>query len=954
MKNILLIFGLLIIFQTANCQEVITDLLHKEGDLSSSPSDFVEFNQKLYFAAFTESNGREIWVTNGNENESYLLKDINPGKNSGIQTSLTETSVISNNTLYFIANDGISNGEIWKTDGTKDGTKKITTFLNSNISKLTLIGENFYFLIKNKDSLEVWISDGSEEGTKIVKENLPIWNTPSFQGKCNNNFIFTFQPYGSNNCRVWRSDGTTDGTYPLTDEIDGNGAGPNSGLSQYIEFNNELYFVSRYYLHKTDGTLANTVDIAALHSATTRLIDFADVIKTNGKLYFSFFEADYNRLFIWESDGTQSGSNKIYDESGSRYFMTSNLIGNDNSLIFCGVNNNGGTSLINLNLVDYSATYIKELQDSIEAPFIFSQYFDTCILKKINENKIFCSSPRGNYQRKGWISELTEETTNNVEVLDRVSNIFNFESSIYFSNYSESEGKELWKSDTNHENFQLLDNINKSKYGLYNESLQSLNSSLIFNANNGTIGDEIWNYNGTTSLLKDINKGKSSSNSTSFVDYNNEIYFVANDSIHGYEIWRTNGTAPGTEIVHDIIEGSGSSYPWFLTNHKGILFFIVYKDGHYHLCKSDGSNLEFIKDLGENDYGFAFEVKEMESSGNYLYFVTSAAGEDLWISDGTEAGTNKIKDLFSCKNLTDVNGKLFFTAYDLYKGETELWNTDGTETNTKLVKDIGLEYSSEPKDLFNFNGLLFFTAMTNESGRELWKSDGTENGTIQVVDINTGIQNAFLDVNFSILNNTLFFSANNSENGFELWKTDGSEIGTEMVKDINAGIESSIPSELVPINDLIYFQAYTAEHGSELWQTDGTESGTLMVADILPGNLNSNPYNITSVNNEVFFIAGTNSSGRQIWKVPYNTLNSVTEFFSETEITVHPNPSIDIIHFDTDSKIGSIAIYNSNGQLISIKKLVNNSINIAQLPSGLYIMRFDIGGKTINKKILKN
>ncbi|MFT4803488.1 MAG: hypothetical protein ACI9YE_000681 [Psychroserpens sp.] len=42
MKNTLLIFGLLIIFQTANCQEVITDFLHKEGDLSSSPSDFVK------------------------------------------------------------------------------------------------------------------------------------------------------------------------------------------------------------------------------------------------------------------------------------------------------------------------------------------------------------------------------------------------------------------------------------------------------------------------------------------------------------------------------------------------------------------------------------------------------------------------------------------------------------------------------------------------------------------------------------------------------------------------------------------------------------------------------------------------------------------------------------------------------------------------------------------------
>ena len=945
-----------------NGQEVITDFVHKDGDKSSSPSDFVEFNQKLYFEATSESTGREIWVSNGKENETYLLKDINPGNNSGIQTSFSETSVIINNTLYFIASDGISDGEIWKTDGTHDGTEKVTDFLNSNISKLTLIGENFYFLIKNNDSLQVWISDGTESGTKIVKENLPIWNSPTFQGKCNNTFIFTFQPYGTNYSKVWRSDGTSDGTYPITEEIDGNGAGPggSSALTQYIEFNNKMYFVARSInifgypicvgIMKTDGTLENTVPVKAVHDGATRLIDYADVIEANGKLYFSFFEVDYNRLFIWETDGTESGSNKIYDETGSRYFMTSNLLGNDNSLIFCGVNNTGGTSLINLHLTDYSTDYIKELQNNIEAPFFTPEI---CILKKINENKIFCSSPSSNNKRKGWISELTEETTNNIEILDGVSNIFNYENSIYFSKTSDMEGSELWKSDNNHEYFFLLDNINKSKYGLSNKPLKSINSNLIFTANNGIIGDEVWYYNGTTNLLKDIRKGSSSSYSSSFINYNNEIYFIANDSIHGYELWRTNGAESGTEIAHDIIEGTGSSYPKLLTLHKGILFFIAYKDSHYHLCKSDGSNIEFIKDLGENDYGLAFGVEEMKSSGDYLYFVTSSAGEDLWISDGTETGTYKLKDFNTCYNLTDVDGKVFFTATEIYKGENELWYTDGTVSNTKLVKDISLGYSSEPKDLINFKGLLFFTAITNESGRELWKSDGTENGTIQVADINVGIGSSFLDANFCILNSTLFFNATDNENGFELWRTDGTEVGTEMVIDINSGIEGSFPTQLVAINDLIYFQAFDLENGSELWKTDGTESGTLLVSDIFSGSLSSSPSNIASVNNDVFFIAETINRGRQIWKIPYNTVNSIPGTFSETKITVYPNPCVDYIYFNTSLRLENISIYNTNGQLIRIEELTNNRINVSELPSGLYIIRFDTNGKIINKKIIK-
>ena len=55
------------------------------------------------------------------------------------------------------------------------------------------------------------------------------------------------------------------------------------------------------------------------------------------------------------------GTNKIYDEYSDRYFVTFNLIGIDDNLIFCGVNDTGGSSLVKLNLIDYSTTHLKEL-----------------------------------------------------------------------------------------------------------------------------------------------------------------------------------------------------------------------------------------------------------------------------------------------------------------------------------------------------------------------------------------------------------------------------------------------------------------------------------------------------------------------------------------------------------------------------------------------------------------
>ena len=86
-------------------------------------------------------------------------------------------------------------------------------------------------------------------------------------------------------------------------------------------------------------------------------------------------------------------------------------------------------------------------------------------------------------------------------------------------------------------------------------------------------------------------------------------------------------------------------------------------------------------------------------------------------------------------NLTDVNGTLFFSANDDANGQ-ELWKSDGTEAGTSMVKNI-LAGSSGifSKNLTEVNGTLFFTADDGTNGSELWKSDGTDAGTVMVKDI---------------------------------------------------------------------------------------------------------------------------------------------------------------------------------------------------------------------------
>jgi ELWxxDGT repeat protein len=101
----------------------------------------------------------------------------------------------------------------------------------------------------------------------------------------------------------------------------------------------------------------------------------------------------------------------------------------------------------------------------------------------------------------------------------------------------------------------------------------------------------------------------------------------------------------------------------------------------------------------------------------------------------------------------------------------ELWTSDGTAEGTRLVKDIlpGPD-GAFPRDLTDVNGTLYFAAHDGLTGRELWKSDGTEAGTVRVADIHPGIGSAAPSA-LANVDGTLFFRATDGLEGTELWRT---------------------------------------------------------------------------------------------------------------------------------------------------------------------------------------
>jgi len=97
---------------------------------SSFPYDLTELNGVLIFTAFDYDHGRELWRSDGTLNGTYLLKDILPGYPSSFLREITRLG----DRLYFVANDGRHGHELWVTDGTADGTQLVEDLLPGPMS----------------------------------------------------------------------------------------------------------------------------------------------------------------------------------------------------------------------------------------------------------------------------------------------------------------------------------------------------------------------------------------------------------------------------------------------------------------------------------------------------------------------------------------------------------------------------------------------------------------------------------------------------------------------------------------------------------------------------------------------------------------------------------------------------------------------------------------------------
>ncbi|MGB9633496.1 MAG: ELWxxDGT repeat protein, partial [Chloroflexaceae bacterium] len=337
-------------------------------------------------------------------------------------------------------------------------------------------------------------------------------------------------------------------------------------------------------------------------------------------------------------------------------------------------------------------------------------------------------------------------------------------------------------------------------------------------------------------------------------------------------------------MVKDLRAGAGGSAPEMLTV-IGQHFFFVADDGTHgrELWISDGTEAgtALLKDIWPGAGGFGLPTEPwLTVVGDRLYFVainTNGHGvfahNVLWISDGTEQGTRPVNDAPSAyptdpSHLKAYNGRVFFFGVDPPHGE-ELWTSDGTAQGTFLVKDVmpGNVWSY-PSQLTVANNRLFFAAYRSEHHIEPWISDGTEEGTRLVRDIHPDSHS--WPGGLIAFRERLAFFASDGVHGKELWISDGTAEGTFLVRDMRAGPDDFVglwdPAISIAVaGDALFFVGDDGVHGHELWTSDGTAAGTRLVRDLRVGAPGAMPRNLTPAHGRLFFSADDGAHGAELW-----------------------------------------------------------------------------------------
>ena len=869
-----------------------------------------ELGGVLFFAAVDPMHGQELWRSDGTPEGTWLVRDIRPGRmGAGINNLIAHQG-----RLYFFANDGVWGLELWTSNGSREGTRLVrdvcpgscwVSYQITHEKALVSAGSQLFFPAGRYGDLDLWRSDGTRDGTRRVIDTCPGCNnqlernlTPLPDGR----LFFTAASNPQVGSELWVSDGTPQGTR----ELDLSPGFPGSGPSNLFALGNRvLFWTGSDTLWVSDGTVAGSQVVRS----SLLLPSWEPPVVWKDAAYFA-----NNFGELWRTDGTPGGTTllRTFGTAQSAPYYTPNhptrLTPLKDSLLFIAWDPSRGAALWQTRGTPSTTRVLRDPVPGADSP-------DLAGLRRVG-NRGFFFTRRAEGPFDLWVSDGKATGTRRLTTLCQTAGEcvapgrhdllgvdgLAVDGLAFFPVHSKGGGSELWRSDGSAGGtFQVRD-IHSGPGSSALGEVAALDGRAVFSAltTSPTIAPaNLWSSDGTAAGTVPVEW--QAHWPQDFVRQGNHLYFSgAGLSAPGEPFffspkgfWRTDGTAAGTERLADLFNLD-------LLALDGSLLFLQARDAESpsegtgtELWRSDGTpaGTRLVVDLdqqGEEIIGSP-SIWDVGSShpgppvrlGPILLFAADdgLSGRELWATNGTSAGTRKVRDINQQDEgedyyfvpgesypefLVRLGGKVLFVADDGLSGR-ELWVTDGTEAGTRQLRDLrpGAE-GSAPHDLVELGGLVYFFASVQGVGEALWQTDGTAAGTVQVKSL------ALLGYpswgrELTRAGSRLFFVADNEVIGPELHVSNGTLAGTRLVRQIRTGVNGSYPQSFKVVDGVLIFAADDGAHGLEPWRSDGTAAGTWRLGDLAPGQAASAPTSFSDAGSLLFFAADDGAHGRELW-----------------------------------------------------------------------------------------
>jgi ELWxxDGT repeat protein len=335
---------------------------------------------------------------------------------------------------------------------------------------------------------------------------------------------------------------------------------------------------------------------------------------------------------------------------------------------------------------------------------------------------------------------------------------------------------------------------------------------------------ELWRTDGTvagTVLLRQM--PAMSLNVFNSARLGNELLFTRAD-----EVWRTDGTAAGTRLISAralfsnlAVIGSRAFFgaPDGLRSYDGATVQTIAPGAAPWLVSAAGttvfwgSSQLFALDTqtpGAQPQPLGISAFFLQPLGNRMaiYSEQLRGGVDVWLSDGTAAGTTVALDL----EPEAIFGRMFTLGAQLLFGvargplnsrRVELWRIVANPTQVTVLATF--RDDSWPDSMaVDAAGQLALFRGTDAAGAEPWVTDGTVAGTRLLRDLETTPATASSGPYLlQRVGNLVYCGASDGFVGSELWRTDG--VSAQLVADLEPGREGTVPYSIGSHAGYLYF-----------------------------------------------------------------------------------------------------------------------------------------------------